>query len=432
MLLDSTVRAGALRRRIPALAALLALACMLVFAGWFAPLDEAWADEDTVGIAIAPSDGERRDGRNRFSYRAEAGQSVTDHVLVRNVGSVRSTITVSANDAYNSDDGKFSLEASGETPDEAGSWVSFGGKSSVTMDMDPQEARTLEFTVTAPDNVTPGDHAAGIVASVAAQGEGDVLVERRIAVRMYVRVPGDLKPDLRVTRFDAEQDFSLNPLDAPVTLHMTIENAGNVALRGRAEVALRTWFGIEIAGQVVDVDEMLPGSSREVTVRFDENVGQPVWLAPHLSLQPLVDDDALDPGPLTVVVVDGFLWSVPWTVIVVLLVLVLIIVLRVRSWRRRRRAAARDQAADATLARVTGGATPAATPHATSDATPSATPNAVQSAPAAAPASPVPPAAESRDPATIPRRDGTGDGEAAPGGSSEPTPTVGIPSPDER
>ncbi|KAB7790463.1 WxL protein peptidoglycan domain-containing protein [Bifidobacterium leontopitheci] len=322
-----------LRRTLTAVIVMLATICL------FAPAaPAAHADGDTVGIAIAPSNGKTKDGRSRFTYKAKPGSTATDHVQIRNVGTVESTITVRASDAYTGKNGTFSLKTSDQKPTEAGSWVTFGGKDSVQVTLKPQESRQVEFTMATPANATPGDHAAGIVASVAAQGDGNVRVERRIAVRMYIRVPGKLTPALAISNVTAGQDFSLNPADAPVTVRATVKNTGNVALHGRMAASLR-WFGLTVATTQLDVDELLPGTSVPVTLRFDDNVPQTMWLRPHLELQPMVAADAIDPGPLSVVTYDGFIWAVPWTVVVMLVVVltfVMVTVVRRRKSRKSR------------------------------------------------------------------------------------------------
>lgn len=286
---------------------------------------------DTIGISAAPQSADASSPRSRFSYQMGPGQVIDDTYVVTNVGSTAQSFTVFATDAFNTDEGGYGLLETGVAPTDAGAWVDFGGQPSVAVQLDPGASTEVPFRVTVPADAGPGDHAAGLVVSALAN-DGQVLVDRRVGTRLYVRVPGDLQPLMSIDGMTASYTPSVNPLDGETAVTFTVRNAGNVALSGRLKAEVRGLFGIGVSGQVdADVDEMLPGSTRTVTTTIS-GVGQWVYLSPTVTLYPSVDEQALNPGPLRSVSRDTVLFVVPWA-----LLAVLVIALLVWGWLRLRR-----------------------------------------------------------------------------------------------
>jgi hypothetical protein len=290
--------------------------------------------EGTVGLAIAPAKADGPDGRTRFSYKVDPGQTVNDRVLVSNVGTKTLKITLLATDAFNAEDGSYALQDTRQKASDAGSWVRFdGGKRSMTLRLAPHESRNLAFQLAVPANASPGDHPAGVIAS-ATFGDGQLEVERRIATRLYARVSGNLQPVLTASSYSAAYNGSWNPFDGSVTVTATIANSGNVALSGIVDVTTRTWFGLAAGTPVqAELSELLPGSSRTVSYQVN-GVGQVGYVMPHLLLRSAVGADSPNPGPLPVIERDAFLIAMPWLLLVAIVAGVGVWLLL--RWRRRR------------------------------------------------------------------------------------------------
>jgi dihydroorotate dehydrogenase (fumarate) len=329
----SATRAGALR-----LVSLILVASALVgLSGLSAPGARA---DDTSGISGGPSDGVRSDDRSRFSYQVAPGQVIQDFYLVRNSGTTPSTMKVFGTDAFNAEDGAYGLLETGVPPTDAGSWVTFdGGVSELTIPLEPGASKVVPFTVTVPADARPGDHAAGIVISVSSI-ESQILVDRRVGTRLYVRVPGDLQPILTITNLSAAYEGQWNPLSGQATLTFTLENTGNVALSGNLLAGVNTYFGIG-AGQLVrqGVDELLPGSERTISVAVP-GIPQIGYLNPYVRLVPTVDEGAMDPGQISQVSRDTVLFAMPWWLLaIIVVVLIILVIVRIRR-RRDERASA--------------------------------------------------------------------------------------------
>jgi dihydroorotate dehydrogenase (fumarate) len=285
--------------------------------------------EETKSISSAPSaNGTIDESRSRFSYRLEPGQTVTDDFFVQNSGSVEQKVSVYATDAFNAEDGGFALLDTSETPKDVGSWIVFeGGVSRVDLTLGPGESRVLGFTLAVPAEASPGDHAGGLVVTTQGDGDGQVLVEQRIATRLYARVKGELLPRLAITSVDASYaaDF-FNPFGGTATITTTLSNTGNVSLGADVTAGVRGVFGIPLAETVViDVPELLPGSTR--TYRFDvPGVGAWTYLNPYIYVLGTIDEDALDSGAMPLLERSISIFVVPWHFLLALVGAALIIV----------------------------------------------------------------------------------------------------------
>lgn len=323
-------------------AAMVAVAALLVV-GPIAVAAPAHA-ADTIGISARPADAQGEpDGRTRFSYKVDPGQSLHDTFLVANTGTTAQDFTVVGTDAFNDDDGEFALLATADQPTAIGAWVTFeNGANRIQFTLQPGESRVLPFTLALPAEATPGDHVGGLVASVVTPGE-QVDLDRRVATRVYARVSGQLQPRLAISGLDASYDGDWwNLLTGTVTVRYTVDNPGNIALAGNVSAGVNTWFGIPVsATQTGTIEEVLPGGSASYEFEVPA-VAQWGYLGPYLRLSPFVDDsDPANQLPVAPVSRDTFLLAVPWLVVIAVGVGILIW-LGLRA--RRTRDAARAQA----------------------------------------------------------------------------------------
>lgn len=309
-------------RPVRAVAALLAVLTAALLGA--AP---AFAD-DVDSISAGPGD-----DRTRLSYQLQPGQRIEDEYVVRNTGSTAQSVTLFGTDAFNTEEGQFALLDTAKKPTAVGTWVLFdGSQPTETFPLDPGQQRTVPFTLVVPADASPGDHAGGIVVS-SQKGDGQILVDRRVATRLYVRVPGDLQPALTIANVSAAYQAQWNPFTGSTAVTFTVRNSGNVALGASMLVGAKALFGIP-AGTAVrqNLPELLPGSTRTLTVVVPETA-QVGYLNPYVQLQPTVEKDALNPGPLALVSRDTVIAAVPWWILI-LAVLVAGFFL-FRRWRRR-------------------------------------------------------------------------------------------------
>jgi hypothetical protein len=272
------------------------------------------APDPTRTFGVQTATGNAPDRRGRYTYSATPGASLTDRIAIRNYGNQPLTLRVYASDAFNTPDGGFDLLAAGRRSVDTGAWVK-PGVSQVTV---PAKGMAIvPFRLAIPANATPGDHVGGIVASLrtvrTTAGGKKVAFEDRVGARVYLRVSGQLRGELRVEDVRARYDGPLNPFGhGRVRVTYTIHNTGNLRLSGHQTIRVAGWFGqAALATGLPEVPELLPGSTLKV-----DTVVPHVFPAVHLKVTAEVDPR---PGPgdvdprLTPAIATASLLSFPWS-----------------------------------------------------------------------------------------------------------------------
>ncbi|MEO5920010.1 MAG: DUF916 domain-containing protein [Pseudolysinimonas sp.] len=293
--------------------------------------------DDAAGVSLRPADETGAfDGRTNFRYAADPGQVVEDYAAVVNTGTETNEFTLIGTDAFNDENGDFALLATDEEPALLGRWVTFeNGTNRMKVTLEPGEGRLVPFTLTLPADATPGDHVGGIVASVLGE-EGQVQVDRRVAIRLYARVSGDLQPNLTISSMSASYDGDWwNLLSGTVTVKYTVTNPGNVALAANVDSGVNTWFGIPLTPQSGGgIKEILPGNSATYQLQ-SPSIGQWLYLNPFVHIAPFVDSADVESYTLAAPSSrDTVLFVMPWIFLIGLVVLAMVIALIVLRRRR--------------------------------------------------------------------------------------------------
>lgn len=286
--------------------------------------------------AVSPADEEGPDGRRAVEHTLDPGESVTDRIAVRNVGQEPVTFELTAADGFYTRTGRFDTLAPGEESVAAGTWISI--PESVTVEAG--ETEVVEFTVTVPERTEPGDHAAGITASVtsvqAAEDGTNVGVVSRIGVRVLTRVTGEVTPAAALEGVVTRYDLSWNPArPGHATVTFEVHNEGNTRLFAEGTVDVG---GREVTFPAADQprQELLPGDTREITVEVDD-VWPLVRVPVTVTLVPEVATMDGTSSTLEPVVAESAVWAVPWPQLLVLLGLALLVGAVVQGRRRSRR-----------------------------------------------------------------------------------------------
>lgn len=278
---------------------------------------------DTITWSVRPANDEAADGRSWVEQTLEPGQSATERMAVQNFGDQDVTFTISAADGYFRDNGRFAMLETGEQSVDAGTWIDVQDEVTVAAG----DSEIVEFTTTVPDNATPGDHAAGIAASVLSQGVDEsgaaVGVESRIGFRVMTRVTGEMDPAAVIESVTMNYEMSWNPLspgDAEVSFD--VENAGNTRLMVTGSVDAGG-ASVSFPGADQIDQELLPGDRRAITVRV-ENVWPLFFVPAEVEITPAVVGDG-EGTPVDAVRVDAGTWAIPIPQLIVLAGLVLIV-----------------------------------------------------------------------------------------------------------
>jgi dihydroorotate dehydrogenase (fumarate) len=229
---------------------------------------DATSSEEKDAIAVNPAtNGEADPSRTRFDYQLNPGQPARDSIYIVNTGTSVQEVTVYARDAYSGSDGEFLIGDESSKSTDVGSWVIFeGNKETYNFSLKPGNFVTIPFTVFTPTDASPGDHAGAIVASAVSKGT-DIDVVRRLAVRLYARISGQIKARLEISNLKSVSSINfLNPFEHKQTLTYDLENTGNIELSADVSAQSSGPLGL-FAGEPENlrVSNLLPGSTRQVT-----------------------------------------------------------------------------------------------------------------------------------------------------------------------
>ena len=316
----STPRAAATHTWV---AAVLALLLTSVVGAAPASAADSWT--------VAPADGEHGDGRPNFSYVVEPGQQIEDAFVVQNTGDTQLDLAVAVADGFTTPEGVLDLRPLSEQPTDLGAWVS---PEVTEISLAPSQRVEIPFTITVPEDATPGDHTGGIVTVMTT--EGTVRLEHRIGSRIHVRVPGEQVVALAASALEVSQPVQLNPVaSGTATVRYTVRNDGTVRTLYTERVRVSGPGGVGAVEVVEEVEEILPGSEivREVQVPG-------VWSLGYSDVSVELVPQAVDGELADAISIDGGAWSVPWA-LVALAVLVIGVAIAIGVRRGRREPASR-------------------------------------------------------------------------------------------
>jgi len=286
--------------------------------------------------AVTAADESGPDDRASIQPELDAGQSVTEHLSVQNLGDREETFRLTAADGFTTPTGRFDMLASDEESTEAGTWIDIPDEVTVAAG----ESEVVPFTITVPDQAEPGDHPAGVAASVVSRQSAEdgtaVGVESRMGVKVITRVTGELSPALEIGEVSTSYHGTWNPFrPGDVTATVELSNTGNT----RLAVAGRATSGTgetTLPDPAEPIGDLLPGDTRQVSLTI-EDVWPTIYLPGELVLAP--EGAALDGSTVTAPQARASfgLWAAPWPQLLVLLGLALIIAALIGNRRRGRR-----------------------------------------------------------------------------------------------
>ena len=317
----------------------------------------ASTDPNVLTFGVQASSRTKPDSRPHFDYSAVQNATVVDYLAVSNYSGKQLALHIYPADAYTNTDGGFDLVKSSADSRDIGRWVKLPN-SSITLA--PRTRAILPFRLVVPANASPGDHTGGIVASVSTtsrDAKGDVVtVQHRLAERIYLRVPGALRPSLDVEQLVAGYSGRLNPLGrGSAHVQYRITNTGNVRLGAKVSAKVRNLVGSQPAGAKSTVAEILPGNY----VLLQGNAKHVVPLI-RASAQVAVDPvliNASDSASVQRAEGSKGFWTMPW----VLLVCAALIGLFIRQARRRAAARSRTRGRHSAPSRIPALARPRTT-----------------------------------------------------------------------
>lgn len=284
------------------------------------------ASED-LSWSVAPGGSEKR---SNFSYELDAGASRKDSFVVTNLGVKEISLAIYGADGVTSGTGALDLLPAAEPSKNIGAWVKV---SKPRLTLAPGEQAEVDFTLDVPATAEPGDYVGGLVSSFAdTSNGGTVLVDRRLATRMNVRVSGEGRLALEVTDLVVTPGQAWNPF-APVraTISYTVKNTGTVRARGTAQVSTSGPFGLASNTRNDAGAELIPGGSVQHEVLIEG-----LWPLFALTTNVQILPEGIDSTPGAQVHASATAVAIPWGQLgLLLLVVATAVVVGVARVRRR-------------------------------------------------------------------------------------------------
>jgi len=298
---------------------------------------------NTWSLSPTGKDPSQPSERTNFSHELAPGSSIDDSATVWNYSDQDRVFDVYVRDAFTTSAGGIDILTKEAPSKDIGLWVAL---STQQVTVPAHRGVTVPFSITVPRTATPGDHDAGIVASIVTEGQSTaerrVVVDHRVGVRLYVRVTGELRPALTIEDLHSTYDGGTAPTSkGTVEVSYTVRNTGNVRLRSHQQLEITGLFGWSLADEALeDLPELLPGASITRTEHVD-HVTPAVRLQTSVTQTPFAPKAAgADAAGAQPVSASSSQWVVPWLLLVVLGALFV-------AWRvvrRRRRAAGTSSA----------------------------------------------------------------------------------------
>jgi hypothetical protein len=290
------------------------------------------AADDDVPWAVKTAANSFGSDRQNYSYTLPSGGQVQDAFVVVNHGTKPLDLAVYAADAFTTAGGQLDLRAAGASSTDLGSWVHADRKQ---VRLQPGQSIEVPFKLALPAEATPGDHLGGIVTSLTQPDGGDV--ERRLAIRIRLRVSGELKPRLAIEDLKVHYSGTSNPFgNGDATVAYQIHNSGNTIVSARQAASVSGPFGrLRIrSGPIDDSPQLLPGETWKVSVPI-HGVTPAGRLTAAVDIVPLLTDAAGSTSSLPAAQTSTHTWTIPWVLLLLVGLAAIVVVFVIRRYRRR-------------------------------------------------------------------------------------------------
>lgn len=226
------------------------------------------------GVGVFPSDyvPGKAGSQSRFELELYPGEDYSNSIKITNTTGSDQTYILYSADGVTTRDGAYALEPEQANMQHIGSWTKLS-KNEVFV---PNESEVeVPFTINIPKGVESGDYLGGIsVYEKGAgenNGEGDGIqlqIRKKVGVRIYVTIPGELKKSLDLTKFEAGLDKEIDK----VSLKFGLKNDGNVRIEPKGNIKVINYFtGSEIENFPIDLRIVLPNNPTEVPIVWKDS-----------------------------------------------------------------------------------------------------------------------------------------------------------------
>ncbi|MBU0648194.1 DUF916 domain-containing protein [Patescibacteria group bacterium] len=278
------------------------------------PANVLAAEDGQMAIYPQNWDGSNELTKHWFIYNLANGATHQDTVVIENMGDSDLSVKIYAVDALTTTEGAFALENEEEEKNDVGAWVNVEGSE---LDLGPREKGTVNFSITIPEDASPGEHMGGIVVENKKIKEGELLnLKTRVGVRMIETVPGEIVKKVNIGDINVEGFFaSIWSLFYDYHFDYKLINEGNVQISPKSEVSLDSnWFG-NVASATKEVNgSIFP--QKDVAQQLD--IDETLYFGPYtLTITASAQEDMVP------VQKSHTFWVLPWKILLAMAVVLI-------------------------------------------------------------------------------------------------------------
>lgn len=216
------------------------------------------ATTNAVDIQISPA---------KQKVELAAGRSYTGKFLLQNLGKtafnyrLKATPFQAINEQYDID------YATPTARTQIARWISFQEES---VRLQPGQAKTITYKITAPKDAPAGGQYAAIMASALDKSQGSALVQitNQVGLVVYARIAGETKEEGKIILNNVSTVY----LSEPFILSSTVENKGNVELDAKLEATITDFFSNRVVydnNKTPAIATILPDTKRYNTITWE-------------------------------------------------------------------------------------------------------------------------------------------------------------------
>lgn len=219
----------------------------------FAPLRTSAEGIESSGdrVTVTPA---------KFELSGQPGEKITQTLRVTNEDSVDSLFVISVFGlSVVNENGDVELGEAYAYPNLFSSWVKFDQNG---FRFKPKETKTVNFTITIPDNAEPGGKYASIVMGMdrVNREAGDSAAMAKVVSLLMLSVAGDIRDNATIESFSITPDIGNN-----VEFSARVYNKGNNHIKPHGQIIITNLFGQKVATISFAGENVLPGAIRKMT-----------------------------------------------------------------------------------------------------------------------------------------------------------------------
>ena len=220
-----------------------------------AAVTQTYAQGESRGITIIPP---------KFELFGNPGDQITEKIRVRNDSQSPVSYAVLVEDFTSTgEEGQVALEeGQHDSLFSLAQWLELETKDLI---LQPNEEKSMSFTINVPRNAEPGGHYASILFQVGGTAiPGAASVSQRVGALILLRVSGNVTEKGMIQTFETPKYSQTSPLN----LTLRLKNDGNTHIIPKGTIIITDLFGRKVDELPLNAQNVLPGATRKMDTEW--------------------------------------------------------------------------------------------------------------------------------------------------------------------